>query len=1719
MSRDESQPSADGIVTGDESESTICGNLGCENPPVEGGYCAECIDISPGILDTDGTDAAEERHRPTVVSPNFEAEPSDACDRKAFADTIAYYHAQLERDIADLGLTYVDDGTERVVETPREWFKEVRGWSDATIDTKRLGWAPASRTGLLDHLMREGHDRDAILGTGLFTERLTPLWQGRFVFPYFDADGQPVYAISRATGDEGGGAVGYDGHPKDGLSGKYAKPAHTKEYARVAEPIYGLGSVVDGEPVLITEGIADAITAHQAGYPCLSPVTIRFKRDDREALREVLEDHDVPRAYVIQDAERPSSDLDEDDRLTLTQAGEGLSGALDTAAYLANHEDGIDARVAELPGPDLGLDKVDLDDYLREWAIDDDLSAVLAGAKPASEHPAYDPQESAIDAADRDRPDPLGSDSNGEQSALFDLSFQRVSGLDRDYRGPNPLGHHGESKTYFVVIDDHDVGYDHKYKVVYNALTYLLCEAGERAPDNPNGRLSDEEMFAAWRHAKREGLIPDDDPVPRRALCHIAVEHGHCGRGDIEDGWKLPRDAYDAALDTIADEYDCEPGRDPISGGWGRATDAVDPLTLDIVLDPELAWRAAKKVSSDHLENADRDLTLAPTDDGDHWQCPDCGGRVDIVRAVALHQGAIARCEESLADDEYDEAYRCAREQFGAPLPKYVSTVTATDNWALVQGAVSQLTHWHLSAIASTVTGLADGNEDVLAELNPTWEESSSEKRIIAFRAGGFYCREHECTIDPLRLVALEQGIIDECNDTLAGEEFTRAYHVAREQYGAPVPQWNIGNPDHIPVLPPADDLLGEFTTDRDRLDAARENVEGLYRELASDTRNAQVLRALPALGKTTSAVKNADEYPTLYLSPRKELQKAVEEKARRYGRSFMHLPIFAEDPPNEAAVREGLDLVREENKDLLRDSEELVERIEAPLEIDDDEDDGDEDIEDRASCGTADGGYGEAWQLAVHIARATGHSPKDIHTRDTAIFGEELPCHDDCECSYKLAWDRATDPDNPKDILIGHYVHGHVKGARKYLKREDDHLRVEERVIAIDEFPADVYCEEFGEEFLDHAAWLGRALCADVEDRQHIFERDLWDDNLVRAWIRGNATSEIPAMKVCEARLGALQRTAEKIRDVKWISLADHESDTGADEDGDESIAESVISAVEDIGPEWDAESIRETHDAMRADTEAEDIPDEVDELIFEIGQLAEIADGAGSISAAASAPERVGDELDTLVNNAIEAFCEQRDGAAGLLSAARTALDGGEEGCRELAAHAHDGYAHPLAHLLLQGIIAKGESATEIQTEAFDFDGDSDTDGTNIKSVQCDRETVLVDRNHQGATVHNPPAFRDSDWPNPVVGLDATGRERLWELAIGTEVEARDIHDTARERRAFLRDVLNLQVVQTTPHTKTYSGSPRGKNFDGDVTLTKAINNEYAGTRLRRDTVTATSKPGVITTKKVEQEIEDRIADDIAAIDHYGNVTGSNALGALNLGIVLGCRHFGDAVVEKWAALAGETVRRSGHGDTLDYDSATGNTFLRHMREDQTLQAVLRFGRDKEGAVVFAHTAALAESLPVVGDGAVVKAFSKNTKAVARAAKTHRGQEFEVSDIADDVDCDRRTVQRALNELTELGYLAKRETKNGLANGFRSVEGAEPGVGKAELPTLDDPFAPDEGQPSDPDETPSRVSSTGFVWVVGSITDEVDSGSRQRSTRATLPAPKEVESVAPPG
>lgn len=99
-----------------------------------------------------------------------------------------------------------------------------------------------------------------------------------------------------------------------------------------------------------------------------------------------------------------------------------------------------------------------------------------------------------------------------------------------------------------------------------------------------------------------------------------------------------------------------------------------------------------------------------------------------------------------------------------------------------------------------------------------------------------------------------------------------------------------------------------------------------------------------------------------------------VAEKARIRGMAHMHLPVFSEVRPNEPAIYEAAGLIREESTDLLREFEDLAERIDE-LIVEDDDDDSSEDaigihviVEDneeihleRGSCPVANGLHGEA--------------------------------------------------------------------------------------------------------------------------------------------------------------------------------------------------------------------------------------------------------------------------------------------------------------------------------------------------------------------------------------------------------------------------------------------------------------------------------------------------------------------------------------------------------------------------------------------------------------------------------------------------------------------------------------------------------------------------------------------------------------------------------------
>ena len=151
-----------------------------------------------------------------------------------------------------------------------------------------------------------------------------------------------------------------------------------------------------------------------------------------------------------------------------------------------------------------------------------------------------------------------GKNSTGKRSALWDLDITDVSGV-RDTQGkrvPMPPEIHGSETGKNCSVSE---GLLHcwRHNVCHNAFSYLCMLAGiascERAGMPHGGRSfgvdaqDGETVFKAWMYAKEHGMIPKDDPIPRKALFYYAISRGCCKKEELIDGDRLPTLGYTLA--------------------------------------------------------------------------------------------------------------------------------------------------------------------------------------------------------------------------------------------------------------------------------------------------------------------------------------------------------------------------------------------------------------------------------------------------------------------------------------------------------------------------------------------------------------------------------------------------------------------------------------------------------------------------------------------------------------------------------------------------------------------------------------------------------------------------------------------------------------------------------------------------------------------------------------------------------------------------------------------------------------------------------------------------------------------------------------------------------------------------------------------------------------------------------------------------------------------
>lgn len=265
-----------------------------------------------------------------VELPNYN--PKKAAERRTIEEIYAlaadFYHDELTTD-------------------HRGYFRK-RGYTDDIIDSYKLGYAPQGPCTLWAYLIKVHKiDRDDLLKTGLFhrfedSGAIQDHFQGRLMFPYI-VNGRVVYMIGRIT----------DQSPKwehDAGGMKYKKLAvHNEKHPYVSDQVanryfYGEDSVKPGGDLLITEGVADALSALANGFACVSPVTVRFAKKDYAKILEFAERAGV--VYICNDNEVSNA---------------GGDGTLATAKMLWEH--GKVAKIVTLPRP-ADVDKVDLNDFL-----------------------------------------------------------------------------------------------------------------------------------------------------------------------------------------------------------------------------------------------------------------------------------------------------------------------------------------------------------------------------------------------------------------------------------------------------------------------------------------------------------------------------------------------------------------------------------------------------------------------------------------------------------------------------------------------------------------------------------------------------------------------------------------------------------------------------------------------------------------------------------------------------------------------------------------------------------------------------------------------------------------------------------------------------------------------------------------------------------------------------------------------------------------------------------------------------------------------------------------------------------------------------------------------------------------------------------------------------------------------------------------------------------
>lgn len=217
-------------------------------------------------------------------------------------------------------------------------YLHSRGITDATIGELKIGWAENP----CEHLKSKGYTQEQIADSGVLQ------FYHRIMVPYL-RNGKAVYMAGRASH--------WQDTPSSNPEAKYMK---LYRHAVSEHPIWGFETLAKRSgTVIIAEGIFDAISCYQEGFPVVTAVTGSFSAEQKKDLLPALKGRDV----II------CMDYDPE-----TKAGQKFTEKLATDLF----ESGIHVSAVFLDGGDK---KSDLNEIYAEAPQRETLTHLFANAE------------------------------------------------------------------------------------------------------------------------------------------------------------------------------------------------------------------------------------------------------------------------------------------------------------------------------------------------------------------------------------------------------------------------------------------------------------------------------------------------------------------------------------------------------------------------------------------------------------------------------------------------------------------------------------------------------------------------------------------------------------------------------------------------------------------------------------------------------------------------------------------------------------------------------------------------------------------------------------------------------------------------------------------------------------------------------------------------------------------------------------------------------------------------------------------------------------------------------------------------------------------------------------------------------------------------------------------------------------------------------------------